>query len=77
MDKAASGTEGQPYFADRAEHLIGQIVGVQDASAGHPAATDDTGLIARIASLEDRLADVERRLADHERRWTDGPDAAR
>ena len=76
-DKAASGPEGQPYFADRAEHLIGQIVGVQDASAGHPAATDNNGLIARIASLEDRLADVERRLTDYERLWADRPDAGR
>ena len=77
MDKAASGTEGQPYFADRAEHLIGQIVSVPDASAGHPAATDNNGLIARVASLEDRLADVERRVADCERRWVAGPDAGR
>ncbi len=58
------------YFADRAEHLIGQAVGTLDASAGHPA-DPEGGWPARVAALEDRLADVERRLAELERPWPD------
>ena len=52
----------EPYFAGRAEQLIGQVVGTLDASAGHPA-DPDGGWPARLAALEDRLADLERRLA--------------
>ncbi len=60
----AEETQASPYFAGRAEQLIGQVVGRMDASAGHPAEAGDGGRAeARIAALEDRLADVERRLA--------------
>ena len=57
------GSQATPYFAGRAEHLIGQVVGTLDASAGHPGASGGADAEARIAALEDRLADAERRLA--------------
>lgn len=63
MERREVERSSEAYFADRAEHLIRQIVGTTDAVAGHPAATELDGLRGRIAALEDRLADAERRLA--------------
>ncbi len=52
------------YFADRGEHVTGQVVGTP-LTAVQPTAIGD-GVVERIAAIESRLADAKRRLADPE-----------
>ena len=65
-DDTTDGSVSSPYFAARAEHLIGQTGGGLSGAAAHPGDGGEAAVQARSAALEDRVAAVERRLADLE-----------